>query len=108
MNREEILKKSQEENKGKLDERELAAYGKSSRVGMLVGASLCVVLVLVSEFIFDMPELALVGWMLYFAMQGSSNIVLFKHLKTRTKLIYGIVEIAFAVLFVIAIVKVAL
>ncbi len=104
MNKEEILKMSQQENKGKLDERELAAFGKASRVGMLVGALLCVALILVSEFVLNMPELALVGWMVYFAMQGSSNIVLFKCLKTRSKLIYGIVGIVFAVAFAIAIV----
>ena len=104
MNKDEILKISQQENKGKLDERELAVFGKASRVGMLVGGLLCVALILVSEFVLNMPELALVGWMVYFAMQGSSNIVLFKYLKTPSKLIYGIIEIAFAVAFAVAIV----
>ena len=104
MNKEDILKMSQRENKGKLDEREFAAFGKASRVGMLVGAFLCVILILVSEFVLNKPELSLVGWMVYFAMQGSSNIVLFKYLKTRSKLVYGIIEIGFAVAFVIALV----
>lgn len=104
MNKEEILMRSQQENKGKLDEREIAAFGKASRVGMLVGALLCVTLILVGEFVLNIPELALVGWMVYFAMQGSSNIVLYKHLKTRTKLIYGIIEIVFAVAFAAVIV----
>ncbi len=103
MNKDEILRMSQQENKGKLDERELAVFGEASRVGMLVGALLCVALILISEFVFNMPELALVGWMVYFAMQGSSNIVLFRYLKTRSKLIYGIVEIAFAIAFAVAI-----
>ena len=104
MNKEEILKMSQQENKGKLDERELVVLGKASRVGMLIGALLCIALILVSQFVLDMPELALVGWMVYFVMQGSSNLVLFKHLKTRLKLIYGIVEIVFAVVFAVTIV----
>ena len=104
MNKDEILKISQQENKGKLDERELAVFGKASRVGMLVGGLLCVALILVSEFVLNMPELTLVGWMVYFAMQGSSNIVLFKYLKTPSKLIYGIIEIALAVTFAVAIV----
>ena len=78
MNKDEILKKSQQENKGKLDERELAAFGKASRAGMFVGELLCIAMILVSEFVLNMPELALFGWMVYFAMQGSSNIVLFK------------------------------
>ena len=104
MNKEEILKMSQQENKGKLDEREQAAFGKASRVGMLVGALLCVVLVLVSEFILKKPELALAGWMVYFAMQGSSNIILYTQLKNRSKLIYGIIETIFAIAFAVAVV----
>ena len=104
MNKEDILKMSQRENKGKLDERELAAFCKASRVGMLVGALLCIVLILVSEFVLNKPELSLVGWMVYFAMQGSSNMVLFRYLKTRTKLVYGIIGIVFAVAFAVALV----
>ena len=104
MNKEEILQKSQPENKGKLDERELAVYGKASRVGMLVGGLLCAALILVSAFVLNGSELALVGWMVYFAMQGSSNIVLYKYLRTRSKLIYGIVEIVFAITFAVVIV----
>lgn len=103
MNKEEILKRSQQENKGKLDECELSAFGKASRIGMLVGGMLCAVLILVSEFVLNMPELALAGWMIFFAMQGSSNIVLYKYLKIRLKLIYSVVEIALAVAFAVTI-----
>lgn len=104
MNKEEILKKSQQENQGRFDECETAAFGKASRVGMLVGALLCVVLILVSEFVLNMPELGIAGWTVYFAMQGSSNVVLYKQLKTRLRLIYGIVELVFAVAFAVALV----
>lgn len=104
MNKEDILKKSQQENKGKLDERELAIFGKASRIGMLVGALLCVALILVSEFALNMPELALAGWMVYFAMQGSSNIVLYCYLKKRSKLVYGILGIVFAIAFAVTVV----
>lgn len=101
MNRDEILRKSQQENKDRLDECELEAIGKASRVGMFVGGLLCVALILVSELVFDRSELALVGWMVYFAMQGSSNIVIYAHLKKRRKLVYGIGEILFAVAFAV-------
>ena len=104
MNKEEILKISQNENKGKPDERELAAYGNASRAGMLVGGLFCIALVLVSEFLIKVPELGLAAWMVYFSMQGSSNIALFVNLKSRTKLIYGIGYILFAVAFAVAIV----
>lgn len=99
MKKEEILQKSREENKGKLDERELAVFGRASRIGMLAGALLCVVLVLVGELVLEEPIISLTAWMVYFTMQGSSNLVLYKHLKNRAKLIYGIVEIIFAIAF---------
>ena len=97
MNKEEILKLSQQENKGKPDERELNAMGKASRAGMAVGAILCVILVLVSNHILNRPELALAGWMIFFAMKGSSEFVLYSQLKDRTKLMFGIVDILFAI-----------
>ena len=40
--------------------------------------------------------------MIYMAMQGSSNLVLYKHLKKQEKLISGIVCTAFAVIFMLA------
>ena len=102
MDREEVLQKSRQENAGKMDECEKTAFGLASRVGMLVGGLLCVVLVLIGEFVLHRPELSLVGWLVYFAMQGTSNLVLYSQLKTRFKLIYGIVELLFAVAFAVA------
>lgn len=104
MNKEEILKMSREENEGRHDEREMIAFGTASRVGMLVGALVCVLLVLASEFLFHIPEIGLVGWLVYFAMQGSSNIVLYKDLKIRRNLVWGITELAFAVAFAVVLV----
>ena len=70
---------------------------------MLAGALLCVALVLVGELVLEEPIISLTAWMVYFTMQGSSNIVLYKHLKNRAKLIYGIVEIVFAIAFAAAV-----
>ena len=104
MNKEEILKMSREENEGRHDECEMMAYGTASRVGMLVGAIICAVLVFASELLFHIPEIGLVGWLVYFAMQGSGSIVLYKKLKNRRNLIWGIVEIIFAMAFATALV----
>ena len=71
---------------------------------MLIGALVCVLLVFASELLFHIPEIGLVGWLVYFAMQGSSNIVLFRDLKKRRNLIWGIIEIAFAVAFAVVLV----
>ena len=104
MNKDEVLKMSREENEGRHDEREIIAFGTASRVGMLVGALVCVLLVFASELLFHIPEIGPVGWLVYFAMQGSSNIVLYKDLKNRRNLIWGIIEIAFAVAFAVVLV----
>ena len=104
MNKDEVLKMSREENEGRHDEREIVAFGTASRVGMLIGALVCVLLVCASELLFHIPEIGLVGWLVYFAMQGSSNIVLFRDLKKRRNLIWGIIEIAFAVAFAVVLV----
>ena len=99
MNRDEVLKAIREENEGRHDEREIIAFGTASRSGMLVGAVMCVVLVFAGQFLFHIPEIGLVCWLVYFAMQGSSNLVLFKDLKNHRNLLWGIVELAFAVAF---------
>lgn len=107
MNKEDILAKSRQKNKGKPDELEVAAFGKASRIGMYVGGVICLVLVLVSRWLLDRADIALAGWMIYMAMQGASNIVLYKHLKRQEKLISAIIctglAVVFAVSFAIAI-----
>ena len=104
MNKDEILKMSREENEGRHDEREMIVYGTASRVGMLVGAIICAVLVFASELLFHIPEIGLVGWLVYCAMQGSGNIVLYRDLKNRRHLIWGIIETVFAVAFAVALI----
>jgi hypothetical protein len=102
MNKEEILKMSRKENDGKPDERELNALGKASRVAMAVGLFFCVALVLICRYVLDCPEMALAGWMIYFVMRASNDIVLFVNLKEKSKLIYGIISLLFAVAFAVA------
>lgn len=107
MDREEILKMSREENAGRLDELELAASSAASKIGMLVGGLVCVVLVLLGRIVLNVPEISLAGWMVYFAMYGSSNIVLYRKLKNRRNLIWGIVTGALSVVFCIAIIVIS-
>ena len=101
MNKEEILRKAQEENKDKLDEREQIVYGKASQIGMLVGGIICVILVVISRYILNIPEVALVAFMLYFSMLGSNKIVLFYYLKNCSHLVYSIICFVFAVAFLL-------
>lgn len=102
MNKEDILAKSRQEGKGKPDELEIAAFGKASRVGMLVGAIICIILVLISRWVLGRGDIALAGWMIYMAMQGASNFVLYKHLRKKETLASAIICSAFAVAFMAA------
>lgn len=106
MKKEEILAMSKKENQGKPDEREIGVHGKASRVGMAVGGLICVALVIVGS-VFDMPELSLGGWMVYFGMYGSNDIALYVHLKKKTHLAMGIFYCLLSVLFAVAVVVVA-
>lgn len=103
MNKEEILKMSQLENKGREDERELQALGKASRVGMIVGAILCVIMVVIWRVI-DIPELALASLLVYFSMQGSKDILMYYYLKERSKLVFGIIGIICSIVFAVGLV----
>ncbi len=104
MKKEEILAMSKKENQGKPDEREIGVYGKASRVGMAVGGLICVALVIVGRFLFDMPELSLSAWMVYFGMYGSNDIALYVHLKKKTHLAQGIFYSVLSILFAVAVV----
>ena len=101
MKKEEILEKSRKENSGKFDEREMAAVGTASKVGMLVGGILCALLVVLSEFWGKYREIGLVAWLVYFSMHSSHYITLFIKLKKKMHLVYGTVELLLAVTFAI-------
>lgn len=104
MDKEAILQMSREENEGRQDEREMAASAAASKVGMVVGGLVCIALVFLGRLVLKIPEISLAGWMVYFAMYGSSNIVLFKKLGVRHNLIWGLVIIAVSIGFGAAIV----
>lgn len=104
MTKDEILKRSREENNGRADEREIRAYGTASRVGILAGAVVCILLVFAGELLLHMPEIGFVGWIVYFAMQGSGSIALYRDLKSPRNLFWGLVEIVIALVFAVALI----
>ena len=102
MNKEEILALSRKENEGKQDEREILAYGEAGRNGMAVGGLLCAILVFLSEIFFNIPEIGLAAWLVYFAMLGTNRITLYAKLKERKHLFAGIITLVTSVLFAVA------
>jgi len=104
MNKEEILKMSRKENSGRFDERDILAFGAASRVGMFVGTIVCFLLAFASELIFHLPEIGFVSWIVYFSIHGSSMLALYKELKNRKHLTWGIISIAAAFFFLVGLV----
>ena len=101
MNKEEILKMSRAENEGKRDEREVMVSGIASKAGMAAGVVACTLLVLASELLLDIPQVGLAGWLVYFSMYGASNLAMYKELKIRRHLEWGIITTAAAVVFAV-------
>lgn len=84
-----------------------ADFGEAGRIGMLVGALLCVAMVLLSVFVLKVPVIALTCWTIYFAMQGSGNLVLYLRQKDRSKLIIAGIELVCAVAFLVAVIVIS-
>ncbi len=104
MDKEAVLKMSREENEGRRDEREMAVSSAASKVGMLVGGLVCIVLVFLGTLVLNAPEISFAGWMVYFSMYAGSNLVLFRKLGNRRNLIWGIITAAVSAGFCAALV----
>ena len=102
MDRDDVLRLSREENQGRPDEREASAYAAASRVAGRVGMLACVLLAFAGALLLRMPEVALAGWIVCFAMQGGGNIALYARLQSRKALAWGVAELALAVAFATA------
>lgn len=101
MNKEEILEKSRNENQGKKDECENAAYGEASKIETLTGEFICLIFVLIGKYM-DIPKVAFTAFIVYFAMIGSSRLSLYLKLKEKSFLVRGIISIIVAIVFCVA------
>ena len=101
MEREDILAMSREENDGRLDEREQMMLGKIAKVKSLVGGVVCVLLVLVCEFLLHKPEISLCAWLVYFSMQLTNDWMMYALKKERMHLIFGIINTVIVIVTVI-------
>ncbi|MBE6014212.1 MAG: hypothetical protein E7241_02425 [Lachnospiraceae bacterium] len=102
MDKEEILKLSREENNDVLDEREILAYGNAARFGGRVGGIICFILTVIFSRFFNMPEVGLAVFIVFFGMQAAGNFALYKELRLRHDLIYGLLATAFTIGIAIA------
>ena len=108
MKKEEILELSRRENEGGHDEMELAAFGTAAKAGMMCGGIVCMLLVLLSEFLFHVEEIAIVGWLVYFAMHCSNSTVMYVKLKTKAMLARAIATFIATIAFTLTLFFVSL
>ena len=90
MNRDEILSKSQQENKNG-DEREQQINLKGEALAKRIGASLCMIIVLLEEILAEQATAGFAAFSVYFAMYAVDYIYNAVVLKKKTSWIGGIV-----------------
>ena len=97
MDKETILQMSRAENQGKQDEREKSITEKAMGIGQPVGLFVCVLLALISDFVLHNRDIGRAAWIVFFTMDGCSNLYLYSQNKKRSMLVWGIVELFCAV-----------
>lgn len=104
MNREEILRKSCNDNKG-YDERELNVHTKSSAIAKAVGVVIAFVIVLIEEIFCEHPPVAsMAAFSVCFAMNAVESWYRFVSLKGKFNLIKSVLCSAFAVAFMVCLI----
>ncbi len=98
MNREEILEKSRRENKNR-DEMEQNAAAKAGQTACAVGGLVCMVIILLEAIFAKSVNPA--TWAVYISMTGTMLLVKYRYLKKKHELIFGLAEIALAVVFLV-------
>lgn len=108
MNKEEILKMSQQENKGKCDEMEISISHKASSISKSVGITVCILLTLIETIFFESTDISTVAYLIITYMTFAEFTYLYKHLRKRSYLVLsiiaGVVAICYTALFVYKIV----
>ena len=103
MDKEEILKKSREENKGQDGEYEKSLFAKSTKTSRYVGFAVCLVLAIVARYLHK-PEVAFAGLIVLFSMQAGLYLSMFSYIKEKIDLIFGIICCCSAIMAVGALV----
>ena len=95
MQKEEILKKSRDENKNK-DFVDLEISAQAGNIAGRVGACVCCLISLVSYWVID--TLLLSPWIIYFSILGTHYLVKFIKIKKKTDLVITVLYYAMGVL----------
>lgn len=98
MDRDEILKRSRDENEG-MDEMEVAANKTAGHWAFGIGALVCVLLI-VLEAVFK-KQVNPSAWAVYMSMFGTNLVIKYRKLHKKLYLWLGLFQLAMAVTFLI-------
>ena len=98
MDKNEILEKSRQENKG-TDLFERDAMNQASQKAVAVGGLVCMFLTFADLFLGGSFNYTL--WGIYLSMTGTTLLVKYFHLRKTHELIFGIAEIVLAIAFIV-------
>lgn len=93
MDKDQILQMSRKENEGQPDEWEQSVDSKAAGISKIVGLITCLLLVFVAAPLLENPQLGQGAWLVFFAMEGSSDLYQYLKTKKRSKLIWAILEL---------------
>ena len=100
MNKEEILKRAREENKG-VDEVKHAAESKAAKISMAVGGAVCMLLNLLDRLFLHTDVIGDTCWIIYGIMVSSNLLVQGIYLKKKSYLIGFVFTAAFVILLAV-------
>ena len=92
MDKDQILQMSRKENEGKPDEREQRIEDQSFVYARMSGMLVCVVVALVSEFVIVNPDVRHAAWLVFFAMETTSDLYLYRQSQKSSKLVWAIIS----------------
>ena len=83
MNKDEILRKAREENKG-VDEVQRSAESKAGKISMAVGASACMLLYLLDDMVLETEVIGDACWVIYSLMMATRQWICAAELKKKS------------------------
>lgn len=99
MDKDQILQMSRNESKGHPDEREQSIERQAANIAKAVGLAVCLLLVFLAEYILKNRDIGRTAWIVFFTMEGSSNLCKFTKTKKRSFLLWAVLELFCAVTY---------
>ena len=92
MDKDQILQMSRKENEGKQDEREQRLEDQAYLYARIVGMLVCVALALISDYVILNPDVRHTAWLVFCAMETTSNLYLYRQNHKTSKLVWAILS----------------